>query len=105
MAGRIVLRPIAIRDLNEQMEYLAQRSPRVAHRFYEAAEKAFAFLAELPHSGIQCEFQDYPVSELRMFRIRQFEKIVVFFTPIENGIEVLRVLHSARDIQSIFEGQ
>jgi toxin ParE1/3/4 len=35
-----------------------------------------------------------------------FGRYVIFYVPIENGINVVRVLHSARDIDAVFdEGQ
>jgi plasmid stabilization system protein ParE len=29
---------------------------------------------------------------------------MVFYRPIENGVEIIRVLHGARDIERIFGG-
>lgn len=31
-----------------------------------------------------------------------FGRYVIFYVPIEDGIDVVRVLHSARDIDAIF---
>jgi toxin ParE1/3/4 len=31
-----------------------------------------------------------------------FGRYVVFYAPIEDGIDVVRVLHSARDIDAVF---
>jgi len=41
---------------------------------------------------------------LRCFRIRGFENHFVFYRPHESGIEVVRVLHGARDLESILDG-
>ncbi len=38
-----------------------------------------------------------------MWPIRGFENYLVFYRPIEEGIEVTRVLHGARDIRGILE--
>jgi plasmid stabilization system protein ParE len=35
--------------------------------------------------------------------IRGFEKHVIFYRPIANGIEVVRVLHASRDLEAMFE--
>jgi toxin ParE1/3/4 len=32
-------------------------------------------------------------------------KYVIFYFPISNGIDIIRILHGARDIQSIFEDE
>jgi toxin ParE1/3/4 len=39
-----------------------------------------------------------------MLNLRSFPvgSYVIFYRPIEEGIEVIRVLHSARDIEDIF---
>ena len=39
---------------------------------------------------------------LRMLRIPKFEKYLVFYRPVPEGTEIIRVLHAARDIPSIF---
>jgi toxin ParE1/3/4 len=31
-----------------------------------------------------------------------FERYVVFYLPMSDGIDIVRVLHSARDIEAIF---
>ena len=35
-------------------------------------------------------------------RYHPFERYLVFYTPIDNGIEVIRVIHAARDLEAIF---
>ncbi len=39
---------------------------------------------------------------LRRFPVRGFEKYLVFYLPREAGIDVIRVLHGARDIDNVF---
>jgi toxin ParE1/3/4 len=38
---------------------------------------------------------------MRRFRVKEFENYLIFYLSRENGIEVIRVLHAARDIDSI----
>ncbi len=40
---------------------------------------------------------------MRRWRIRGFENFSIFYFPIEDGIEVVRVLHGAREIERLFE--
>ena len=101
MKPRIEKRALAKQDLREQAEYIRQDSPRSALRFLEAAEKAFHDLAMQPGLGIP-EVCDSPhLAELRCWPIRGFEKHLIFYFPKPDGIEVIRVLHGSRDIQSI----
>jgi toxin ParE1/3/4 len=47
---------------------------------------------------------DHPtLAGLRSWRIKDFASYLVFSIPTEAGIEVVRVLHGARDIERIFE--
>jgi hypothetical protein len=39
---------------------------------------------------------------LRMLRVPKFEKYLIFYRPVPEGTEIIRVLHAARDISSIF---
>jgi toxin ParE1/3/4 len=41
------------------------------------------------------------LSTLRQWPIRGFENYLIFYLPTEAGIDVLRVLHGARDIDRI----
>lgn len=43
------------------------------------------------------------LAELRIFRVKGFENHLVFYRPIEAGIEVVRILHGARDIDDALE--
>jgi toxin ParE1/3/4 len=38
-----------------------------------------------------------------MFPVRDFPSYLVFYRSTESGIEVLRVIHAARDIAAIFD--
>jgi toxin ParE1/3/4 len=40
---------------------------------------------------------------MRVWPVKGFENHLIFFRPIDGGIEVIRVLHAARDIESVFE--
>ncbi len=38
------------------------------------------------------------LSSLRLFTISGFDKMLVLYRPVENGIEVLRVIHGSRNL-------
>jgi len=40
-----------------------------------------------------------------MFPIKRFPNHLAFYRCVENGIEIIRVLHGARDIEALFERQ
>jgi len=37
-----------------------------------------------------------------MWRVKDFPKHLIFYRPIKDGVEVIRVLHSSRDIAGLF---
>ena len=88
--------PRAGLDIEEIGLYIAQDSPdaamRIANRLYEL----FQVVAENPMMG---QSQDDLALGLRSFPTGNY---LIFYRPIENGIEVVRVLNASRDIGSLF---
>lgn len=98
---KVLKKPQVLIDLAEQADFIAQDSLDTSIRFLDAAETTFQFLAENPKIGRQCEFKRREASNLRRWRIQGFENHLVFYRLAEEGIDVIRVLHGARDIESI----
>ena len=98
MIPKVIPSPEAEQDLAEIAEYLAERSCRTALRFLDAAEAAFGRLAEMPELGAVFESVNPVLSNLRVWSIHGFQSYLIFYRPSERGIEVVRVLHGARDL-------
>jgi toxin ParE1/3/4 len=98
---RILVRPRADFDVDEQAEYIARDSVAAARRFYEAVEKTFEQLANMPGMGSSWESRDPRYADLRVWPVHGFGKHLIFYRAISDGVEIVRVLHSARDIDSI----
>src|SRR5450755_62282 len=103
MLRRIVRRPAADRDLIDCFVYIGRDSEESATRFLQAAEETFLELARMPGMGLVTSFTSSADRDMRRWRIRGFENFLIFYFPIENGIEVVRVLHGAREIERLFE--
>jgi toxin ParE1/3/4 len=105
MAGgksrRIVVRPRADQDLTEHAQYIARDNVEAGLRFYAAAEETFQALAALPKMGSARDYRNPRLTGLRMWRVKDFEKYLIFYRPMPSGIEVIRVLHGERDIEAI----
>lgn len=101
MSHSYVARPQAHLDLAENAYHLAEESLEVADRFLDAAERAFEKLAEFPELGARREYNNLRLKGLRMWPIPDFPRHLVFYLPAERGIEVVRVLHGARDLKSL----
>ncbi len=89
--------PQARLDLIDAALYIAEDNPDAADQFLDAIAKTMDRLARHPQLGrVRREL----APKLRSFPHRQY---VIFYRPIERGIEVVRVLHGSRDILSLFE--
>jgi len=98
---RLLVRPVAWRDLAEQSEYIAGDSPSAALRLLDAARAAFDQLCENPRIGKLRHFRRSELAGVRSWPISGFEKYVIFYRASELHLEILRVLHAARDLTRI----
>lgn len=101
MTRRIIKSDLALTDLEEQAEYLRQRSPRTAMRFLDAAEALIRQLASMPGIGEPFETDNPLFQDLRRFPIPKFPSQIVYDRPLKDRIVVIRVLHDARDADRI----
>jgi toxin ParE1/3/4 len=101
---RLLILPAAGRDLDEQSGYLAEHANlEVALRFHDAASETFSFLARNPNVGALRESANPVLAGVRIWRVSGFEKHLIFYRPVEGGVEVVRVLHGHRDIDAFLE--
>lgn len=101
MSRRVIKHARALADLEERSEYIRRHNPRAALRFLAEAEATIGRLAAMPGLGSRYA-PDHPVlADLRFFPISRYESDLVFYRPLGDGIEVIRVLHGARDLGRI----
>ena len=103
MSLQIIKRELAKQDLAEQAEYIRRNNPPAALRFLEAAERAFQNLAAMPGMGGLVESKKSELAGLRCWPIRGFEKHLIFYFMRDEAIDVIRVLHGARNLPAILE--
>jgi len=103
MSPKIIRREAALRDLDAQAEFIQQDSPDAAIRFLEAARETFDLLAKMPELGGVCEFGSPNAAGIRVWPIKGFKNYLIFYRPIQQGVEIIRVLHGARDIPAVLE--
>jgi len=84
-------------DLDEIWVYIAEDNPDAADRFICALVSRFPMLASMPEIGRQREELS---AHLRSFPVGNY---IIFYRPMEGGIEIARVLHGARDLPPLFE--
>lgn len=90
-------RPAAHRDLAEIWRHVAENSSDIrADTLIDLFEAKARTLAKSPKIG---RARPELMESLRSFAIGRY---VLFYLPEENGVDIVRVLHGARDIDSLF---
>jgi toxin ParE1/3/4 len=102
---QVTLRPAADRDLDDHYDYIAQDSLAAAQRLLDAAHATFDELLETPGMGRRKELHNPQLADLRQWQIRGFPRYLIFYRETAAGIEVVRVLHGARDIDPLLEAE
>ena len=92
------IRPRAYEDLIEIWSYIADDSVTNADAFIDRLYETMKSLGRNPGAGRQRQelapgIQSFP-----------FGRYLIFYRAVSNGVEIIRVLHGARDIENIFEG-
>jgi toxin ParE1/3/4 len=86
----------AEQDLLEAWGTVARRSVERADRLTEAIDEKCRLVARFPEMGRE------RVELAPGVRSTLVEKYVIFYRVIDDGIEVLRVVHGSRDIPRLF---
>lgn len=84
-------------DLCEIWLQIAQDNLHAADRLRESVVASFQILADFPGIGQTC---DDLSAGLRCSPVGRY---IIFFRPMAGGIEVIRVVHGARDLTRVFE--
>lgn len=88
--------PVARCDIIEIEDYIASRSEASADVFLNTLDEKCQILADNPSMGRRrWEFG----ANIRSF---PFNNYLIFYRSAGDNIEILRVLHTSRDIDSIF---
>jgi toxin ParE1/3/4 len=105
MKFRLALKPQADRDINEHFEYIAKDNLGAAIRFYNAAFRTFEVLQANPRIGPPRNFENPQLTDVRIWFVKGFDKYLIFYRATNELVEIVRVLHAARDIDRILTGE
>jgi toxin ParE1/3/4 len=101
---RVFTQRQAKEDTNDIWRYIAQDNPEAADAFLDAIEEASELLSAIPAIGGLRYFYHPELRGLRILPLQKFEKYLLFYClrEEENVIEIVRIIHGARDIPSLF---
>ena len=97
------MRPVRLRrradsDIDTCFAWIAKDNPAAALRFLDALELTCDALSRMPGIGSP-RYAGIPlVHGVRMLAIKDFENYLLFYLEREDCVDVIRVLHGARDI-------
>ena len=100
MTARILRRPKAAQDAEDIADYIAADSLEAAARLLEEAEATINGLAAYQSSGSPFDSDHPELANLRFRRVKGFPNHVIFYVEHTQAIEVVRILHGARDVES-----
>jgi toxin ParE1/3/4 len=90
----IVLQPRAKADISDIWQFIAEDSDDQADAFIDLIDQKFQLLAQQSGLGRR---RDELAEGLRSFAVGRYD---IFYLPIPGGVQIVRVLHGARDIEA-----
>jgi toxin ParE1/3/4 len=96
--------PAADQDLDDQAAYLAtEASVEMGLRFYDATSITFGNIASMPSIGKPWPSANERLAGLRVWRVEAFENYLIFYRIADTGIEIIRIIQAALDIDCVLE--
>ncbi|MDZ8236333.1 MAG: type II toxin-antitoxin system RelE/ParE family toxin [Nostoc sp. ChiQUE01a] len=89
----------AAQDIENIWKYLAQNNLKAADRLFDTLRESFPKLAKFPQMGKQ---RPELGAFLRSFPVKNY---FIFYRPIDEGIEIVRILHGSQDVETIFQNE
>ena len=95
--GRLVIRPQALTDLDDIFDYIAEDSLDRAITFIRKLSGQMEKVADSPGIGRR---RNELLAGLRSF---PYGSYLIFYSPLDDGADVVRILSGARDIEALFQ--
>lgn len=99
----ILRRRIFVNELLDIAERLGRKDPQAGQDFIDACEDTFNQLAAMPQLGSPREFENSRLRYVRMWRVKGYEKYLVFYQATRTSLKLLHIVHGARDYKTLFE--
>ena len=95
--ARVIRRPQAEADILDIWAYIAEDSILEADKWVDKLDSTLALWATQPMMGRSR-------NELaHRLRSAAFGRYVIFYVPLADGLDLIRILHTSRDLDSSFE--
>ena len=88
-------------DIADIVSYFDERSDGVSERFHQAVGETVEMLCRSPNLGER--FRADLTGQIRFRTISGFSNYLIFYRQVDTVLEILRVLHGARDYEDMFD--
>ncbi len=95
--------PAADDDVDDLAGFIARDSVEQAMRFYDSVAETYTMILEAPKRWPVYGFTHPRLKDLRKRSVLGFTNHLVFYRIDADMVEIVRVLHGARDIPALFE--
>lgn len=95
-----------LRDLSQAMKYyLVEAGLPVAERFVKRVDESIDQLARMPAAGSYYTTDVVELQSLKQWSVKGFKKHVIYYRVNDalRQVTIVRILHGARDVDSILE--
>ena len=99
---RLVVKSPVWEDLREIGQGIVKDNPETAGRFFSAAEDAFELIRRHPRIG---RLRSFSLPGVRSWVVPEFSNNVNFHLPTREEVQILAVLHGARDLPQALKGR
>jgi len=93
--------PEAEEDIESHGDYIFERNPSAALRFADAVNETIKMLLGNPNLGER--FRADLTGQIRFRTISGFRNYLIFYRQVDTVLEIIRVLHGARDYEDLFD--
>lgn len=99
----VVFNPVAVDDLEEIVNYIAQDNRVAAEAVRCDILNTAESLGEQPGLGIRPRFSAPRFAGIRYLPCDQYPTYLLFYRELGEEMEVLRIIHGARNLPALFE--
>ena len=102
MKQHLTLTDAAVADILEQADwYQGQSDQKLAKRWETAVTSILLRILKNPRAGSPCSFKSEELYNVRRMSVAGFPKHLVFYQFQGGEILILRIVHGARDLESL----
>jgi toxin ParE1/3/4 len=103
MSLRIVRHLKAKRDVLRIYTFIGEQNLDAAERLLRAVNDDLKRIAAMPGIGARRESTNPKMNGVRSLPVSGFKKYLLFYKATADRVELLRVIHGARDLDAVFD--